>query len=218
MNNTPFLTLDGVSLTLGHKVILDDISLSVKRQSILGVVGANGSGKSMLFKVITGLVYPTKGQIIISGNPLRKGSFPQSVGALIESPAYLPQYSAYANLKILADIQGNIGKNEIEWALEQVGLDPSDRRPVRKYSLGMKQKVGIAQAIMEKPALLILDEPTSNLDIESAERVRSLIQTMNVVFNATILVTSHLLEDVLNLCDRTIRLANGRIESDSEGA
>lgn len=143
---------------------------------IYGIEGCNGSGKTMLMRVIAGLIFPTKGQVYIHGAPLGAASeYPVTLGILIENPAFLNSYSGFDNLKILASIRQKIGAETIRQRLADVGLDPDDRRKYRKYSLGMKQRLGIASAILEQPDILILDEPVNALDQDGVALVRELI-------------------------------------------
>lgn len=192
------------------KYILKNINLSIERGKICGIVGRNGSGKSMLFKIISGLVYPSEGRVEVFGDVIGKDvSFPKDFGAIIEHPGFLPQYSGYKNLKLLASIKNIINDDEIKNAMTIVGLDYNDKKPVKKYSLGMKQRLGIAQAIMEKPKLLILDEPMNGLDKQGVESVRELLKSLNAENNVTILMASHNSEDINLLCDEVYEIDNG---------
>lgn len=198
-----------VQKVIRKRVILNNVSLTVSPGEAVGIIGRNGSGKSMLFKAICGLILPNTGDVKVFGKPVGKnGRFPQDTGVLIEQPGLLPQYSGYRNLKILADIQGKIGKNECLQALETVGLDPQDKRPVRKYSLGMKQRLGIAQALMEKPRLLILDEPFNGLDVTGSAEIQALLQRL-IEGGTTLLLTSHHREDIERLCTRIHYMERG---------
>ena len=139
-----------VFLTLGKTEILKDISVSFERGKIHGLIGRNGSGKTMLMKCICGFVKPNSGEITVDGKQVGKDcDFPQSMGVIIETPGFIPYYSGYKNLKLLAELRGKIGGGEIKNTMHRVGLDPELKRPVRKYSLGMRQRLGLAQAIME---------------------------------------------------------------------
>ena len=157
-------------------LILDDVNIQLTGGKIYGLKGPNGSGKTMLMRLLCGLIRPTSGEVWIDGKKLGKDmDFPESVGLLIENPAFLPNYTGYENLELLAQIRGKIGAEEICQSLLEVGLDPHDPRRYRKYSLGMKQRLGIAAAIMEKPDLLIVDEPTNALDDSGVEQICTMV-------------------------------------------
>ncbi len=158
-------------------LILDDVNIQLTGGKIYGLKGPNGSGKTMLMRLLSGLIRPTSGEVWIDGKKLGKDmDFPESVGLLIENPAFLPNYTGYENLELLAQIRGKIGGEEICQSLMEVGLDPHDPRKYRKYSLGMKQRLGIAAAIMEKPDLLIVDEPTNALDDSGVEQICTILR------------------------------------------
>ena len=158
-------------------LILDDVNIQLTGGKIYGLKGPNGSGKTMLMRLLCGLIRPTSGEVWIDGKKLGKDmDFPESVGLLIENPAFLPNYTGYENLELLAQIRGKIGGEEICQSLLEVGLDPHDPRRYRKYSLGMKQRLGIAAAIMEKPDLLIVDEPTNALDDSGVEQICTILR------------------------------------------
>ena len=156
--------------------ILDNISMNMSSGKIYGIKGKNGSGKTMLMRAISGLIIPDSGKIVINKKILHKDiSFPDSIGILIETPSFLPQYTGYKNLKLLAGLSGTISENDIDLALKRVGLDPNDKRTYKKYSLGMKQKLGIAYAIMGEPDIIILDEPINALDEESVCNIKNVL-------------------------------------------
>ncbi len=158
-------------------LILDDVNIQLTGGKIYGLKGPNGSGKTMLMRLLCGLIRPTSGEVWIDGKKLGKDmDFPESVGLLIENPAFLPNYTGYENLELLAQIRGKIGAEEICQSLLEVGLEPDDPRKYRKYSLGMKQRLGIAAAIMEKPDLLIVDEPTNALDDSGVEQICTILR------------------------------------------
>lgn len=158
-------------------LILDDVNIQLTGGRIYGLKGPNGSGKTMLMRLLCGLIRPTSGEVWIDGKKLGKDmDFPESVGLLIENPAFLPNYTGYENLELLAQIRGKIGAEQICQSLLEVGLDPHDPRKYRKYSLGMKQRLGIAAAIMEKPDLLIVDEPTNALDDSGVEQICTILR------------------------------------------
>lgn len=157
--------------------VLQDINLDLHSNAVYGLQGPNGSGKTMLLRLIAGLIRPTSGTVRIDGRKLgTEIDFPPSMGLLIESPAFLPNYTGLKNLELLAEIKGNIGKKEICMTLSDVGLSPEDKKKYRKYSLGMKQRLGIAAAIMENADLILLDEPTNALDGQGTEQICNLIQ------------------------------------------
>lgn len=157
--------------------VLQNITLELSGATVYGLQGPNGSGKTMLMRLISGLIRPTSGSITIDGKTLgRDFDFPPSMGLLLENPEFLSEYTGVINLKMLANIQGRIGQKEICQALLKVGLSPEDKRKYRKYSLGMKQRLGIAAAIMERPELILLDEPTNSLDEKGTEQICELIR------------------------------------------
>ena len=158
------------------QVVLKNVSISFEKGQIHGIVGRNGSGKTVLFKCICGLMHPEEGVILVNGKRVgRDVDMPEDIGAIIEAPGFLPNYSGYKNLRFLANIRRKIGKEEILNVLKTVGLDPESRKHVGKYSLGMRQRLGIAQAIMEDPEILILDEPMNGLDNAGVQDIRALL-------------------------------------------
>lgn len=200
-----------VSLILQKNRILDHISVSFEKGKIHGLVGRNGSGKTMLIKCICGFVRPTSGEIVVGGK--RVGAdvdFPDDMGYIIETPGFIPYYSGYMNLKLLADLKGRIGKEEIRESMERVGLDPDLRRHVRKYSLGMRQRLGIAQAIMEDPDILLLDEPFNGLDSDGVREMHDYFLSLKEEGKTMILV-SHSTEDIDLLCDHVVHIEKGKI-------
>jgi ABC-2 type transport system ATP-binding protein len=196
-------------LTIGKTEILKNLNVSFEDGKIHGLIGRNGSGKTMLMKCMIGFVKPTSGTIQINGKFIGKDTdFPENLGVIIETPGFIPYYSGYKNLKLLADLNRKIGKTEILSALEAVGLDPTMRRPVRKYSLGMRQRLGIAQAIMENPDVLILDEPMNGLDKEGVADMRKLFLSLKEQ-GKTIVLASHNAEDIDVLCDTVHEMEHG---------
>lgn len=205
------IKIEDLSLTLNKQTILDHINITFEEGLIYGIVGKNGSGKSMLFKCICGLVYPTSGKVFVSQKEIGKDvDFPEDTGILIEMPGLMPHYSAFKNLHILANLHNKIGKQEIRQVLEKVGLSADDKKIVKKYSLGMKQRLGIAMAIMENPKILILDEPMNSLDKQGIEDVRDLLKKIKAE-GKTILLTSHNFEDITALCDKVYEMDHGKI-------
>lgn len=203
--------LKDVSKSFKGHTVLDDISISFERNKIHGIVGRNGSGKTVLIKTICGFVKPDEGEVIVDGEHIGEDvDFPESVGVIIEAPGFIPTLSAYKNLRYLASIRNKIGDTEICAAIEAVGLNPRERKAVGKYSLGMRQRLGIAQAIMERPDILILDEPMNALDSEGVSIIRNLL--MNYCREGhTIILISHNREDIDILCDTVSYLKDGKI-------
>jgi ABC-2 type transport system ATP-binding protein len=211
MGNYALETKD-ISKTFKKQVIFQSISLSLERGKAYGFVGHNGSGKSILFKILSGLLSPDNGEVKVFGKVLGKDiDFPPNTGIIIETPQFLEDYSGIKNLRYLAAIKSKITDTDIKSTLEKVGLDPENRQPVKKYSLGMKQKLGIAQAIMEKPSLLILDEPFNGLDKNSVENIRSLLLELKKN-DVTILLTSHIQKDIELICDEVFEFNDKKLE------
>ncbi|GIM45716.1 putative ABC transporter ATP-binding protein YybJ [Collibacillus ludicampi] len=200
-----------VSKKIGDKEILNNINMILEHGKIYGFFGRNGSGKTMLFRAVCGLIKPTSGEIKINGKTLHRDiSFPESVGVLIESPGFWSHYTGFENLKVLASIKQQISAEDIKKSIERVGLDPEDQRTFKKYSLGMKQRLAIAQAIMEKPDLLVLDEPTNALDEEGVELVREILLEEKER-GATILIASHNKDDIEILADEKFQIHEGKL-------
>lgn len=194
------------------QVVLKNVSISFEEGKIHGIVGRNGSGKTVLFKCICGLMHPEEGVILVNGKRVgRDVDMPEDIGAIIEAPGFLPNYSGYKNLRFLANIRRKIGKEEILNVLKTVGLDPESRKHVGKYSLGMRQRLGIAQAIMEDPEILILDEPMNGLDNAGVQDIRALLLELKAQ-GKTILLASHNHEDIAALCDTVHEMDGGVLE------
>lgn len=194
------------------KEILNDINLTFESGKIYGLHGHNGSGKTMLLRAICGLILPTSGSVTVDGKTVGKDiEFPDSVGVIIENMSLIPEYTGFKNLQLLAGIKKKIGDSEIRDTLISVGLDPDDKRKVKEYSLGMKQKLNFAQAIMEKPELLLLDEPTNAMDVQTVEKVRSILAEMKEK-GTLIIIASHNKEDLDALCDEFIDICDGKIQ------
>lgn len=191
------------------QVVLKNVSISFEKGKIHGIVGRNGSGKTVLFKCICGLMHPEEGVILVNGKRVgRDVDMPEDIGAIIEAPGFLPNYSGYKNLRFLANIRRKIGKEEILNVLKTVRLDPESRKHVGKYSLGMRQRLGIAQAIMEDPEILILDEPMNGLDNAGVQDIRALLLELKAQ-GKTILLASHNHEDIAALCDTVHEMDGG---------
>lgn len=204
------IKLENVSKKIKGATILDDVNLEFTGGKVYGLKGKNGSGKTMLMRAICGLIR-TEGTITINGKILGKDiSFPESIGVLIENPAFISGYTGFKNLKVLASIQNKIGDDEIKKAIELVGLDPDDKRTYRKYSLGMKQKLGIAAAFMESPQIIILDEPINALDESGANQVHMILEEQKKN-GAIIIIACHDKEELEMLSDEIIEINDGRI-------
>ena len=206
-----YIDIKNINKTIGNNVVLDNISISLEKGKIYGFRGKNGSGKTMLFRAICGLINVDSGEIIIDNKVLGKDiSFPNSLGVLIEYPGFLDNLTGFKNLKYLAEIKGIISDKDIEEAIKKVGLDPKDTRKFKKYSLGMKQRLGIAQAIMEDPELIILDEPTNALDIDGVRLINDIILDMKSK-GKTILIANHDKEELESVADKILFVDRGRI-------
>lgn len=204
------IILENVSKVIRNVEVLNDINLSFAKGKIYGLKGYNGSGKTMLLRMIAGLIQPTEGTVSVDDEILHKDiDFPKDMGVLIENPNFWNNYTAKEVLYSLAVINKKIGIQEIDKALKRVDLDSDDKRTIRKYSLGMKKRLGIAQAIMEEPQILLLDEPSNALDKKGVEMVRTIIQEEKER-GALIILASHQQED-LEICDVVIEIENGRI-------
>lgn len=204
--------VNNLSLKIQNDVILSDINLHVEKGKITGLVGRNGCGKTVLMKCITGFVKPTQGDVVFDGKKIGDDvDFPADTGIIIETPSFVPYYSGYKNLMELASLQKKIGKQEVEDVLKKVGLYEARNKLVRKYSLGMRQRLGIAQALMEKPKTLILDEPMNGLDNECVALVREILAEMKQQ-GKTILLVSHNAEDIRVLCDVIYEMDKGKIK------
>ncbi len=210
------IKVENVTKKIGQATVLDQINMELESGIIYGLKGKNGSGKTMLMRMICGLILPTQGRIIIDGNVLGKDvSFPPNAGALIETPGFLGRYSGFDNLKMLTDIQQKVDDTAIAEALRKVGLDPNEKKKYKKYSLGMKQKLGIAAAIVEDPELLVLDEPTNALDEGSVERLRGILLEFREK-GALILLSSHDTEELKYLSDVIFYMENGCLKEAKE--
>lgn len=192
----------------GKKAIFERASITIQKGTIVGITGANGVGKSVLFKMIAGIYRPDSGCIYVRGEKIgEKFDFPPDMGLFIDSPGFVPVFSGLDNLKLLADIRGIVPEHKIAETMELVGLAPENKTPVRNYSLGMKQKLGIAQAIMEDQDILLFDEPFNALDEQSHLHMRELLCKMRSE-GKTILLTSHNMDDIAALCDPIYKIDN----------
>lgn len=191
--------------------VLKNINLILESGKVIGLKGKNGSGKTMLMRAISGLILPTSGKVYINDKELgRHISFPPSIGILIENPSFISNYTGFKNLKILASIQNRISDDEIRDAIRKVGLDPDDKRTFKKYSLGMKQRLGIAAAIMERPDIVILDEPINALDEAGAGLIKGLLDELKAN-GSLIIIACHDTEELNYLSDEIYEIYDGEI-------
>lgn len=205
-----YIEIKNVTKEIRGNLVLDNINLNLDRGKIYGIKGKNGSGKTMLFRAICGFI-KTDGTIMVNGKQIGKdGSYPENVGVLLENPGFLPNYSGFKNLKYLAEINNKISDDIIKDILKEVGLDPNEKKSFKKYSLGMKQKLGIAQAVMENPDVVILDEPTNALDEESVKKINSMISKLKKD-NKLVFISNHNREELEMICDEIYTIENGKI-------
>lgn len=205
------IQLKNISKSFHGQTVLENITISFAKGKIHGIIGENGSGKTVLLKCICGLLYPDCGTITVDGKVLGQDTdFAPNTGVVIETPAFIPYKSGIGNLRDLASIRHTIGQSDIIKAMNKVGLDPNNKKRVGKYSLGMRQRLGIAQAFMEAPDLLILDEPMNSLDKQGIQEMRSLFLDLRAE-GKTILMTSHNTEDIQILCDTVHEIDDGKL-------
>ena len=203
------ISVKNLSKDFGQERVLHSVTRDFEKGRIHGIVGNNGSGKTVLMKCICGFLIPTEGEVIVNGKRVGKDvDFPPGLGLIIETPGFLPNMTGVKNLEILASLNKKIGLREMAAAIRRVGLDPLMKKPVGKYSLGMRQRLGIAQAIMEDPALLILDEPLNGLDKHGVREMRQLIKGLKEQ-GKTILLASHNQGDIDELCDTVCEMDAG---------
>lgn len=204
------ITIQNLSKRFGDTEVLTSINLEFEAGQIYGIVGRNGSGKSVLLKCIAGLVLPTSGEIRVLGKRIGKDvDFAPRTGIAIEQPGLLLRKSAYENMKTLAALTKRPSSEEIDRLIQMVGLNSSEKKPVGKYSMGMKQRLSIAMALMDNPDILLLDEPMSNLDNAGAAQMRALYQEL-AQRGKTILIATHVQEDVTELCNHICCIEDGR--------
>ena len=204
------IKLSDITKTIKKKTVLENINLEMHAGTVTGFKGINGSGKTMLMRMITGLIRPTSGSVYIDDKELHKDiSFPPSVGALLENPAFIDGYTGKENLKLLAGIKGFVTDDEIDEILDFVGLSNAKDKKYKKYSLGMKQKLGIAQVLMENPDVLILDEPFNGIDKSSIQQIKDYL--LKIKSDKIILIASHIESDISDLCDEIIEMDLGKI-------
>ncbi len=203
------ISIEDVTKRFRESTVLNNVSLEIEKGYVTGLVGRNGSRKTVLMKCICGLISPTSGSITVRGKQVGKDvDIPDNIGVIIETPGFLPNFSGYDNLMQLAKIRRKIGKADVRAAIQRVGLDPDDKKHVGKYSLGMRQRLGLAQAIMEDPDLLILDEPMNGLDKDGVKDMRQYLLDLKAQ-GKTILIASHSAEDIDVLCDTVCEMDKG---------
>lgn len=211
MNDDNVIRFENVSKDIKNNKVLNNINLNMQRNKIYGIKGRNGSGKTMLLRAICGLIRIDKGSVYVNGeNISKKGTVPDDVGAIINAPGFIKHYTGFENLKILASIRGKIGDKEVIETMKLMGLGDVIHTKVSKYSLGMIQRLGLAQAIMEKPKILILDEPTNALDEQFVSEFRNILLNLKNQ-GVTIVIASHNNEDLNILCDYIFEISNGTI-------
>ena len=202
------IKIENVTKTFKENTVLNNVSINFEKGKIHGLIGRNGSGKTVLMKCICGFIPVTSGSITVRNKVICKNNVPENIGLIIETPGFLPNYSGYRNLKFLADISGKANKNAIIRSIESVGLDPHSKKHVGKYSLGMRQRLGLAQAIMEDLDLLILDEPMNGLDKDGVKDMRDYLLKLKEQ-GKTMLIASHSAEDIEILFDTVCEMDKG---------
>ena len=208
----PLVSVSGVGKVYGSRRVLEDVSIEIRPGQVVGLIGPNGAGKTTLIRILSGMSRPTDGSGQALGRPITAtGGAVPFLGMMIERPTFIETLSARRNLELLFSIRGNADSACIAEVLRRVGLDPFDRKPVRSYSLGMRQRLSLAQAIGERPALVVLDEPTNGLDPSGILQMRSLIRELAERDGMGVLLASHLLSEVEAVCDHVVLLKGGRV-------
>lgn len=211
-----YIQLTNISKTFGKQTVLQPLTMGFEEGMIHGIIGRNGSGKTVLMKMILGILQPTTGTVIVGDKRIGKDvDFPESAGAIIETIEFIPYMSAYQNLADIAAMRGNLSKTQIKEVLEMVGLGNVGRKHVSKFSMGMRQRLAIAQAVMESPKILILDEPMNGMDEKGVEEMRRLILARKAA-GTTIILSSHNIEDIRILCDQVYCIDAGVVMREVE--
>ena len=211
-----YIQLTNISKTFGKQTVLQPLTMGFEEGMIHGIIGRNGSGKTVLMKMILGILQPTTGTVIVGDKRIGKDvDFPESAGAIIETIEFIPYMSAYQNLADIAAMRGNLSKTQIKEVLEMVGLGNVGRKHVSKFSMGMRQRLAIAQAVMESPKILILDEPMNGMDEKGVEEMRRLILARKAA-GTTIILSSHNIEDIRILCDQVYCIDAGDVMREVE--
>ncbi|MBR2749857.1 MAG: ABC transporter ATP-binding protein [Lachnospiraceae bacterium] len=213
MSDNPALSIQNLTKTFGKKVAVDNVSFDVYPGEVFGFLGPNGAGKTTIIKSVMGFIQPDKGTIVINGHNAKKEyeKAMSSIGGIVENPEMYSNLSAYLNLKMYAKLHDNISKERIDEVLELVGLKERAKEPVKKYSLGMKQRIGLAQALLHKPRMLILDEPTNGLDPAGIHQLRDILKKYAHEDGAAVMVSSHLLSEMQMMCDRIGIINHGKL-------
>jgi ABC-2 type transport system ATP-binding protein len=211
--NPPFLQVSEITKYYGSHRVLNQVTFEIAKGEIVGFVGPNGAGKSTTMKIICSLVKPNSGSVELEGIDLHSEpqAFLARVGALLDGPSRYPSLRAYDHLAFLTRIRGNYDRKWIESVLEKVGLDPKSKKPTSKFSMGMKQRLGVAMAIVNRPELLILDEPMNGLDPAGMVELREFIKDLSKDQGVTVFLSSHLLNEIEQVCDRVLFLKEGRL-------
>ncbi|MFP7255178.1 ABC transporter ATP-binding protein [Terribacillus goriensis] len=210
------ITLMNVEKTIKKQLVLKNVNAIFERGKIYGLIGKNGSGKTMLLRAIAGLIIPTKGEVHIGGHVLHKDiSFAPNCGVIIENMTLLPQYTAVENLEILSKIKKVASRDDIIKTIQRVGLDPDSNLKVKKYSLGMRQRLNIAQAIFERPDIILLDEPTNAIDDSGVELIYQLLQEERER-GTTIIIASHQKEEIAAFCDEVLVMNEGELQPNGQ--
>lgn len=204
------IEVKNISKNFGTQKILDNVSFSLNSGEIIGISGRNGAGKSVLFKILCGLIYPDSGEVLYNGKKLHRGYFPESTGVVLDALGFIPYYTGFRNLKLLADVNGKIKDDVIRSYLDLVGLGDQKKKLVFQYSKGMKKRLALAQALMENPDILILDEPFDGIDYNGLLYFRDVLQQERDK-GKSILMTSHNQEDLNVLTNRILLLQDGKL-------
>ncbi len=207
-----FIEIANYSKTINKNQVLDNVTVSFEKGKIYGLSGKNGSGKTMLLRAVSGLISPDSGTACVDGVTVGNGVYPKSVGLVIEHISLFEYMSAFKNLKMLSDIsQNKATDDEIKEWLVKFSLDPNDRRAIKKYSLGMCQKVSLIQAFLNKPSLILLDEPTNALDDDTVDLLKTIIKETRKNHQTTFIIASHDKETLSDVCDEIIEIKGGKI-------
>lgn len=205
------INVNNIYKKFGDNVVLDNVNVSFESGKIYGLVGRNGSGKSVFLKILCGFYKPNSGNVLFDNyDYIDNNKYPTMLRALVEKPQFFPELSGFTNLKILAEIQKKIGEDQINYALDIVNLKEEKNKKVYKYSLGMKQKLGIAQAIMENPDIIVLDEPFNGIERDSVNKIKNYLLKLKKE-DKLIIISTHIKEDIIDLADSIYEFDSGKI-------